>query len=290
MSYDLYFYKRENNPLLKNDIVKFLHSNLEIKNESEDQWFIENGEAETYYAIEHNDPSGEDTDEKEYPGFRNTNFAFNINYMRPDYFGQEAFPFIDKMIEALDLYVFNPQGSGSDEDIYKPEKSSLYRNWSEINAGNCRRFFDEYGLLYFPPEKSNYIYKYRKSRQDLWSELGDDYYVSKSYIDVLPDKTTATLALLPLETAVVVPKSNFYLMTALEKKWFKTVEQTGLISHDTFTQHLSHLFENYKFPDSKILKAGRVAEAQKIYNTIPFDHERDYSQRADIQKISNFRP
>jgi hypothetical protein len=216
-------------------------------------------------------------------------FSFNLNYFRPDYFGQEAFIFIDDFIEKLGLYVSNPQ---SDGDPYRPKKSTLYRNWSDTNARNCQYFFKEYNLLYFALEKSNYVYNYRKSRAELWKELGDDYYVSKLYIDeTLSDRKVITLALLPLECAVVVPKADFYLMTKVQKKWFKTIEEKVLISHDTFSTHISHLFEDYKFPDSKILRLDKVAEAQKLYNKTSADFiMKNYCQRAEVQKLSNYSP
>ncbi len=289
MSYDLFFYVRESNELTKDDIVKFLNENLGTMNEENSQWFVEHEEAETYYSIDYCEPSEKDL--SQYEGYRNTNFSFNLNYFRPNYFGQEAFLFIDKFLDKLDLYVFNPQGSDSNEEIYKPANSELYQNWSSINARNCSYFFKEYDLLYVPIDKSNYIYNYRKIRHELWRELGtDSYYVSKFYIVTSPDRQVISLALLPMKTAVLVPKADFYRVTRIKKKWFRIIEESGLISHETFTKYLSHLFDNYKYPDSKILKLDKVNEAQRAYNEIPFDHETDYCQMAEIQKLSNYLP
>jgi hypothetical protein len=63
MSYDLFFYKKKDDLLTKNDIIEFLNQNLTSVNENGDAWSVENEEAETYYSIEYDNPD-EDLDEE----------------------------------------------------------------------------------------------------------------------------------------------------------------------------------------------------------------------------------
>lgn len=294
MSYDLFFYKRKQADLTTEKISAYLTSNLKSTSGSNTQWFVDDEETETYFSIDYNAPDGESEEPLEnIADFDNTYFTFNLNYLRPDFFGQEAFSFIDKFIEDLDLLVYNPQDFGSPDLPTRPEKKSLYKNWSELNARNSAHFFNEYNLVYLPRDKSDYIYGYRKNRQRLQDELGDSYYVSKLYTFITKtDNRVFTLALLPEETAVVIPKADFYSVTKKYKKLFKTVEEMGLMSYEKVMQSFGQLFQPFDYPDCKILNPEAVNEAQKKYNQTPFDHNKlqDFAVRADIQKLVNIQP
>ena len=123
MSYDLYFYKSKKTNITESQISKYLSANLIPVNKEGNQWFFENEDTDVYFSIEINDPNDEpDTIElfESFAEFDNTGFSFNINFMRPSFFGEEAFLFVEKFIQDLDLFVLNPQ---QDFDLpYKPKR------------------------------------------------------------------------------------------------------------------------------------------------------------------------
>lgn len=73
--------------------------------------------------------------------------------------------------------------------------------------------------------------------------------------------------------------------------FFKTVEENGLVSYECAMNSFGHFLEDYKFPESKILRLDKVNQAQKVYNNTPFEHSlKDYAERAEIEKIVNYKP
>jgi hypothetical protein len=297
MSYDLSFYKKKDSNLDSKTISEYLtkHLGAESLDESGTHWFFVHKETENYFDLDLNDPLTEPEEIEiidSFEDYKYTDFTFNLNYVRPDFFGVDAFQFVDKFISDLDLFVVNPQSTIDSDNPTKPQPGEIYQNWSELNKSYSKQFFNEYDLLYLPLDISNYIYKYRKNRASLWEELGNNYYVSKLYVHARQaDNKIVTTANLPLETAVVIPKADYYLVTKKYKKWFKEVEEMGLVSYNTAIKSFGHLFEDYKFPESKILRLDKVNAAQKLYNETPFEHMlHDHVFRVEIERIVNYRP
>ena len=158
MSYDLYFYKEKGSSLTESEIANYLTDNLVQVNESGNQWFFENEETEVYYSIEvnelENDPETIELFES-FKDFDNTHFSFNLNFMRPSFFGLEAFKFLEKFIKDLKLYVLNPQGDF--ETPYIPKEKDLFDNWNKTNLNASIDNFDEESNFY-PLEASNEIW------------------------------------------------------------------------------------------------------------------------------------
>ena len=139
MSYDLYFYKRKETNISMDQIAKYLTDNLVGVDKNAVQWFYENEDTEVYYSFEQNeredDPESVELYES-FTDFDNTGFSFNLNFMRPSFFGLEAFQFIDQFISDLNLFIFNPQSDS--ENPYKPSKNELFDNWNSQIYGQAR--------------------------------------------------------------------------------------------------------------------------------------------------------
>jgi len=178
MSYDLYFFKRKETDLTREGIADYLTRNLNVA-EANNQWLVEDEDTGTYFSFDLNEPDPE-TDE-EYEDFNYTFFTFNLNFIRPDFFGIHAFRFVDQLVKDLDLYVLNPQEAADTDTPRKPLADELYRNWSVLNARHAADFFEEFKLNYLSLEKSNDAYFYRLNRQQLQEDLGEGYFVAGLY-------------------------------------------------------------------------------------------------------------
>ena len=126
MSYDLYFYKRKEHQLSEGEIGDYLSHNVTPANKAGNQWFYENEDTEVYFSFDHNQP--EDDPEsielfEKFSDFDNTHFTFNLNFLRPVFFGKEAFTIVEKLINDLDLYVLDPQSKTNPD---KPSKLLEY--------------------------------------------------------------------------------------------------------------------------------------------------------------------
>src|ERR1700712_5309575 len=112
MSFDLYFYKRKDSPLTEEVVAAYLTKNLPFNiSKSNRQWDYENSETGVYFVIEWVKLKDSDFLE-EFEEFTCINFTFSLNFFRPRFFGLESFPIIDKLVDDLDLFIFDPQDFG----------------------------------------------------------------------------------------------------------------------------------------------------------------------------------
>jgi len=295
MSYDLYFYKRKGNALSEQEITEYLTTNLATTSANNKQWFVENENTETYFSIEHNETA---TDEESielfesFQDFDNTHFSFNLNFLRPDFFGQYAFEFVEKFVNDLDLYVLNPQSSTDADNPFKPQERELYENWSAINAMQSAALFDECELIYYPLEKSNAFYQYNYNKERLQQTLGDECYVPKLYLfQRQSDGAIVTLNTWTQHIPNVFPPADYILLNKEYKKRFRTIEESGLISAKTFHERFGHLLSDFDFEGCKVILPDDAEKSKDIFNSTKFEYLLDdFGERAPMEKIVNSKP
>lgn len=295
MSYDLYFYKKKSSDLTESQIAEYLNNNLTSSSESDTQWFVEDEDTETYFSFDHNEPEDEeDAIEffESFADFDNTHFTFNLNYIRPDFFGQFAFEFVDKFINDLDLFVLNPQSKTDPDNPLKPKENELYENWSETNSRNSTNFFKEYGLEFYPLEKSNDFYNYNRNKSLLQEKLGDNYYVPKLYLfKRKSDGQIVTICTWTEHIPNVFPPADYYLLTKKYKKLFRTVEEIGLISADTFKERFGNYLADFEFKNCKIIHPDKAEKVKDIFNSTKIEFKlADFFERMQIEKLVNVKP
>jgi len=294
MSYDLYFYKRTENKLTEKGIAEYLNNNLTSKIENNEQWFVEDEDTESYFSIDYNSL---DLDEEtieifdRFNGFEFTHFSFNLNFLRPDFFGLFAFEFVDKFIKELDLFVLNPQTSDT-EFPFKPIGSELYENWSKLNKVHSIDFFTEYELVFYPIEKSNDFYDYNRNRSKLQKKVGDEYFVPKIFLlQKKSDNEIFTLCTWPEHIPTILPLTDFYLLTKKYRKLFKTVEESGIISKSVFIDRFENFFDNYEFMNCKIIHPDLAEKVQETFNSTKLESKlTDFAERVQIDKLVNVKP
>ncbi|MBD2766770.1 hypothetical protein IC235_02555 [Hymenobacter sp. BT664] len=289
MSYDLYFFKHKTQQTSEKDISIYLTANLCPANEQENQWFYENDDTEVYFSFDLNKPETdpETTNSEIYPDFDDTRFSFNLNFIRPDFFGQEAFLFVDQMIGDLGLYVLNPQ---TEEYLMQPAKGELYKNWSEINARISAQYYGKSEFNYYPLPASNAVWKHNFNRRRIQAQLGSEYFVPKVMVfQAIADRRIITIAVWPESLPIQVPQVDYYFLVKRYQKLFEKVEESGLISTKTFQAH----FENF-IRDSdagKIIHPADVNRLHDIFNSIKFDEALSgFAEKLPYNKMVNFRP
>jgi len=295
MSYDLYFYKRKERKLTEKEIAEYLNTNLITSNKSDNQWFVENEVTETYFSIDQNE---QETDEEaiefyeNFKDFDNTHYSFTLNFLRPDFFGQFAFSFVDKFVQELDLFVLNPQSSTDADNPFKPGNGELYENWSALNARHCSHLFKEFELEYYPLEKSNDFYQYNLNREKLQNALGDNYYVPKLYLfKKKSDGSIITICTWTEHIPNVFPPADYFLLTKKYKKQFKTVEEDGLISSKTFCNRFESFLDEFDFKNCKIIHPDKAEKVKDIFNSTKIEHKLiEFAERVQIEKLVNEQP
>lgn len=294
MSYDLYFYKRKGPQLSENEIGDYLTNNLTPVNENGNQWVFENEDTEVYFILDHNEPEDDpETIEmfENFNDFDNTHFTFNLNFLRPNFFGLEAFQFVEKFMTDLDLFVIDTQSVDPDNPRKIPA-SEMLATWSKTNLAFSADKFDEFGFTYIPIEQSDDTWFYNFHKQSMQDRLGDGYYVPKVFLmKTKVGNTAITLTTWTEHIPTVIPPADYFLLTKQYKKFFRTVTETGLISYDTLMKNFGNYFDDFDFKGCKIIHPGNAAKVKDIFNKIKLEYKAgDFCERMEMEKLVNAKP
>ncbi|MFZ1680362.1 MAG: hypothetical protein WAT70_05025 [Rhizobiaceae bacterium] len=295
MSYDLYFYRKKGSGPTAAQVRDYLNSKLKAIAAEESQWFYENEDTEVYFSFDQNqpetDPESIDLFES-FPDFDNTHFTFNLNFIRPDFFGVEAFAFVDKMVSDLDLFVLDTQSSTNPDNPTKPETGVLYQGWSTLNARHSAHYFEEMELNYLDPEKATQAHQFNSHRSRLQERLGDDYFVPKVFF-ILPkgEKKVVTVSTWTQHIPCVLPPTDYYILLKKVKKLFKTFEESGLVRSELLFTRFKGSLDEFDFPGCRIIHPRKAAMAKDLFNSTPLElHMQTFGERVDMMKMVTTKP
>jgi hypothetical protein len=295
MSFDLYFYKKKDNLLKEEDAAAYLTKNLTFNiSKSTRQWDYENPETGVYFVIEWNKPDNDLDFLEEFDEFTCMNFTFSLNFLRPRFFGLESFPIIEKFVNDLDLFIYDPQDFGENVTPQKFPKDYLKDEWIQHNDLVAIDHFEEYQLKYMPVEKSNYLWWFQLHREELQSILKEDIFVAG--ILVLENKNDGllhTVCVWPQHIPVILPKVDYVIIKKAYKKFFKEVEESGLVPYDVIVDKLNNSFEVFEHdvPDLKVLRPENADKIKKQFNALKIECSTlDFGNMVEMDKFVNVRP
>lgn len=292
MSFDLFFYKRKNAVISKEDISKYLAVNLSIPDDhNTNRWWYENTETDVYFCFEYEKPTPGEEDDGDFEEFEKTNFLFNINYLRPDFFGKEAFPIVSKLLKDLDLFVFNPQFGAEVDYPHQPSADSLYKCWSDFNLLTSKDHFDQ-DTCYYPLDLTNQSWRYNFNRKSLQQQLGEAYFVPRIfYFKTKEHGNAITVATWTEHIPNVMPPADYYVIYKKTRRLFRSITERGFISYSTLLKTFGSYFDNYEFEGCKIIHPSKASLVGKIFNSIKFEHSfEDFAERMDIANLYNNKP
>lgn len=295
MSYDLYFYKSKTSILSEQDIRNYLAENLTSSNEQNNQWWFDNEDTGTYFSFETTDKSDfEKYDElfNCFTEFDDLQFMFNLNFVRPDFFGREAFLFVERFIADLDLYTLNPQSENNADNPYKPIANELYENWALTNDSAVKENFDNESCFY-PMDKTNEIWKHNFNRLNLQAKYDEVYYVPRLYLmEEYKTRKILTQTSWAKHYAYIIPKADYILIVRDKKSLFKTEEtESGFISYRTFIETFENYFDDLDLPDYKMIRPENAEKASTHFNNIKFDKKIDkLGLRIPWDTVCNSKP
>ncbi len=292
MSFDLYFYKEKGRELPESEVGEYLNANLVEVDENGFQWLFENEDTGVYYTFELNDP--EDDPEaielyESFASFDNTRFSFSLNFIRPNFFGLEAFQFVERFMKDLGLFTLNPQSGIDSENPTIEDCKAYYENWSNTNIQFSSTHFDEFNLVHIPIEKSNNIWAYNSRLKEMQNFLGDDYFVPS----LILAKQTDTGKIVTFSTWTehipnVFPSADYYAVNRKRKKLLRTRDETGLLSYATLMQTFGEYFEDFELGNCKIIHPENAAKVAAIFNSVVFDELlAGFFEPVDIESLTN---
>ncbi|HEY4063187.1 MAG TPA: hypothetical protein VGM30_14875 [Puia sp.] len=290
MSYELYFYRPKGSNLSERQIWDYLSSNLTPVNESGNQWWFENEDTEVYYSFDHNEPESDSKSIELYESFDdfdNTNFSFNLNFMRPTFFGLEAFQFVGTIMAELDMYVLNPQSNF--EIPVKQSKEELFDGWNQTNLRASTDHFKEKEFTYIPPEKSNLAWEYNFNRKKTQDQLGENYFVPKLFfLKTKKENRAITLTTWTEHIPMVIPPADYFLLGRQYKKFFRTVKDQALISRKTLLKHFETYFDDFELKECRIIHPENAGKVKDRFNSIkPDEVLKDFAERVAMGYLYN---
>jgi hypothetical protein len=293
MSYDLYFYKRKETNLSEIQIAKYLTDNLVSVNENANQWFYENEDTEVYYSFDQNEPEDDPESVELYESFAdfdNTHFSFNLNFMRPSFFGLEAFQFVEQFCKDLNLFILNPQGDS--EQPYTPTQKEQFDNWNKTNLWSSKDHFKEMESGYLQTDKSNEIWNYNFNRISLQNKLGEQYFVPKIFFfKTKKSNEVVTVTSWTEHIPMVIPPADYFLLTRQYKKLFRTIKDNILVSRQTILNNFVSYFDDFEFKDCKIIHPNNAASVKDKFNSIKSEHTlTDFAERLPMENLYNAKP
>lgn len=288
MSYDLYFYKRKDCKTTDSDIRSYLDKGFQ-KIENSDQYWYENKETGVYFSIEYEKSYPDDESLEAFKDCDSTDWMFNINFLRPQFFGLEAFSFVERFIIDLDLIVFNPQVGGEEVPV-KYTFKDLFENWNNINARYSSEHFKESELFYLDLDKSNKSWYYNLNRLELQDKLGEMAFVPGIYY-FKEHKTglISTLCVWSEHIPIIIPEVDYFIIRKKIKKLFGKKESSGLVSYETIKNSFSDFITNEDGFD--LISPSNSLKIAKLFNELEYYCDlKDFGEGMTVDKIVNYKP
>lgn len=279
MSYDLYFYKKKSSNLSEEDIINYLNnSEYFTEEENQTQWSYINEETGVYFGIDLNEPNTESEDIEiwdNFTDFENLNFNFTINFIRPNFFGYEVFPILEKIIKDLDIWLLNPQDEIDPDNPQKFEKGYLEKQWIEHNERLIIQNFSKFKVEYYDKDKSDFIWEYSFNRNDLQEYLEEDIFVAGYFLlKNKIDNQIYRVCVWPKHIPIILPPVDFVIVQKEYRKLFKKVEESGLVSISQINNKFGNLFEDFEYKSlkMKVIRQNNADKIEKEFNKLTIEY------------------
>ncbi|CAF2216564.1 unnamed protein product [Rotaria magnacalcarata] len=298
MSYDLYFYKKKSSNLSEKNLIDYLNETDFLTSEdNETQWNYFNEETGVYFSIDMNEPNTDSEDIEIWDSFNdyeNLNIYFTINFIRPNFFGYEVFPILEKIINDLDIYLLNPQDEIDPDNPQKFEKGYLEKQWINHNEVLIIQNFREFNVEFFDKEKSDFVWKYSFVRNHLQENLEEDIFVPGYFLlKNKKDNQIYRVCVWPKHIPIILPPIDYVIIKKEYRKLFKKVEESGLVSIKQINEKFENYFEEFNFDNLK-MRVIRQHNADKIgneFNKIIIESQvKDFGESVSFDSFVNMKP
>lgn len=298
MSYDLYFYKKKTSNQTENDVINYLNNSEYLTaEENEIQWNYFNEETGVYFGIDLNEPNTEEEEIEIWDSFNdyeNLNFYFTINFIRPNFFGYEVFPILEKIIADLDVYILNPQDERDPDNPQKFEIGYLEKQWIEHNERLIIQNFSEFNVEYYDKDKSDFIWKYSFNRNDLQENLKEDIFVPGYFLlKNKNDNQIYRVCVWPKHIPIILPPIDFVIVQKEYRKLFKNIEESGLVSINQINEKFGNYFEEFEYQNLKmrVIRQHNADKIEKEFNKLIIEFQvKDFGESISFDSFVNVKP
>jgi len=125
-----------------------------------------------------------------------------------------------------------------------------------------------------PQEKARYLWEVQFNRAEIQESLTEDIFVAGILVlKRLRDGELITISVWPEHIPVILPVVDYVAIHKKYKRFFRSVEEEGLISYPNLMAHLGKHFEDFShnIPDLKILLPSKAVTIKDRYNSLKIE-------------------
>jgi hypothetical protein len=234
VSFDLYFGREDSTLPTIQDLRAYFQKSFELNDlkSGGTQFWYKNDATGVYCSFDFDDGDEENLDVN---GFSSSGLSFNLNYIRPSFFAYEAMPLVESFCHHFNLLVEDVQ----EEVVHTGEAGRLIDSWRSHNERAVRGLegftpddeTDKIELPYLPEERATEWWRYASIREGLQESVGDDIFVPSIMILESPEKQLFSVIVWPEGISQFFPRCDYVLVQRKKKRFFRTVEEFGLVSY-----------------------------------------------------------
>ena len=217
-----------------------------------------------------------------------TKLTFNINYLRPSFFGREAMPFVEEACRAFGLLVSNPQG---DSVPFAPQAVELIADSLEHNRRSSAVLIDDVE----PPhvlsrERSERFYEYGLAYPELTERYKEELFVAKMVLCLKKStKEVFTLATVSAGVFALIPKTDMIALTRERHRILKKETEITILPYEELRRHLGTNIEEGPEPNTFVISEAKVESARRVIEELTFQNLEDF-QVVRSDQVLDFVP
>lgn len=131
------------------------------------------------------------------------------------------------------------------------------------------------------------------NRDDLQNKLTEDIFVAGYFmIKSKEDGKLYTGCVWPEHIPIVWPPVDYVIIKKTKKMFFKTKEESGLVSYKIIMDKFGEYFESFEddIPDLKVLRQNNANLISKEFNKLPIVQVKDFGVGVCFDRFVNVRP
>jgi hypothetical protein len=278
MSFDLYFCWRNRERINFAD-VKAWAEGIECVTPKDAQLWYSNPKTGVYFSFdfEAQAPTSPEDGPDIPGGYFDSGLSFNLNYIRPSYFGLEAMPIVEKLASRFGLRVANPQSDlEGPESAIVAESKALTESWLNDNQRAILAMIEQPNSsrpLSMPVAASLYLWRYGIAKEDLERACGEEVFVPGLVPVHRKGETKAGVATVYTESLpTIVPQCQWVFIVRRKRTFFRSKQghDVAAISFETFREMLVGYLKPFHWQDLSVEIIGPelAEEAGKIIRAI----------------------
>ncbi len=235
------------------------------------QLLYENRDTGVEFTLDYRDAASGEADDDEYAfgGRTAIGLSATVAYLRPSFFGLEAFPWIAFVAEALGLEVFDAQREGATRTgPTAADATALFASWEASNARATRTLRSQEGIRMARGDRAmlDAWWRYVHARDDLATRHGDARVVTPWLGHDERSGTVVSIADADLNERVVWPADATLFHLQRERRRFRIVSvvERGTVARDAVVHALAGAIERHDEPvPHLVFSPSRVGDAER---------------------------